>query len=160
MTTVTGTADAIASKHVVYIVRADLDGRPDMIWYVGACPLASFALLPDLKRNSEYQRVPSDTVLTVAIWGVHDNAEDATTAQAAIVAMMKPDPWFNIGGRTVEPTRGRSRGKLRCSNGQIYDTAKAAADALGVTAQMISAHLNNKPGATTVRGLRFERIDE
>ena len=57
-------------------------------------------------------------------------------------------------------TTARQGANVRCvTDGALYPSIAACARAYGVSATMISNHLNRRPGYTHVRGQKFERIE-
>lgn len=64
-------------------------------------------------------------------------------------------------GKYLNPprkARAYRRTAVRCSNGETYENAAAAADALKVSRALVSSHLKNPDRYKTVAGQRLWRV--
>lgn len=114
-------------------------GQPPEVIMVGACKLADVHRLIDGARNSEWQSIfrGGGSVMVRIIATGHDQAEIQRHAMAHMRAM-DPMPRCNLKGYS---TKGTSQ-RIEClTNGIVYESQKAAADALTLSGSAISRHL-------------------
>jgi hypothetical protein len=135
-----------------YAVRVPShDTTGEKLFYVGLCPLADVTRLPDARNNSEWIKhiKPTDTIV-VTILAIMDDQREAAGVQAGMMAVQ---PWCNVHGVPVETLP-----RVRCiETGVTYDSIAHAAECFNVTRQAMSAHVNRKPGAKSIKGATFER---
>lgn len=129
-------------------------GKPPVLVYVNACPLADVYSLFDGRRNTEWIRMFSNGAhVQVRIVGLATTFHEARKAAADHIKAQPTIPICNLRGINIKSTPQR----IKCSNGEVYETQKVAAAALGLQASAISRHLRGIGKA--VSGYTFEFVN-
>lgn len=113
-------------------------GQPPEVIMVGTCKIADVYRLIDGSRNSEWQKIfrGGGQVMVRIVATGHPTA--CQRHAMAHMRAMNPMPRCNLHGVS---TKGTSQ-RVECiTNGIIYDSQKAAADALNISSSAISRHL-------------------
>ena len=149
------TTDARAQLWCVYEHLATFEvGKPPVLIYVNACPLAEVYSLFDGRRNTEWIRMFSNGAhVQVRIIATAPTFHEARQAAADHIKAQPQIPLCNLRGINIKSTPQR----VRCSNGKVYDTQKIAAEELGLAGSAISRHLRGL--GKSVSGYTFEFVN-
>jgi hypothetical protein len=129
-------------------------GKPPVLVYVNACPLLDVYGFYEGRRNTEWIRMFSNGAhVQVRIIGTTTTFHDARQFAAEHIKAQATIPICNLRGINIKSTPQR----IRCSNGEVYETQKIAAAALGIHASAISRHLRGI--GKTVSGYTFEFVN-
>lgn len=129
-------------------------GKPPVLIYVNACPLLDVYGLHEGRRNTEWIRMFSNGAhVQVRIIATVPTFHEARQAAADHIKAQPSIPRCNRLGINIKSTPQR----VRCSNGEVYDTQKHAAEELGLQSSAISRHLRGV--GKSVAGYTFEFIN-
>jgi dipeptidyl aminopeptidase/acylaminoacyl peptidase len=129
-------------------------GKPPVLIYVNACPLSEVYSLYDGRRNTEWIRMFSNGApVHVRILDTTTTFYEARRKAADYIRTLREIPICNLRGINIKSTPQR----IRCSNGEVYETQKIAAAALGVQPSAISRHLRGV--GKSVSGYTFEFVN-
>lgn len=128
-------------------------GKPPVLVYVNACPLADVYSLFEGRRNTEWIRMfRNGAHVQVRIIATAPTPHEARRFAGEHIKAQPSIPICNLRGVNIKSTPQR----VRCSNGEVYETQKVAAEALGLQASAISRHLRGV--GKSVSGYTFEFV--
>jgi hypothetical protein len=128
-------------------------GKPPVLVYVNACPLADVYSLFEGRRNTQWIRMFSNGAhVQVRIIGTVATPHEARRFAGEHIKAQPTIPICNLIGINIKSTPQR----VKCSDGKIYETQKIAAAALGIHASAISRHLRGV--GKSVSGYTFEFV--
>jgi hypothetical protein len=129
-------------------------GKPPVLIYVNACPLLDVYGFYDGRRNTEWIRMFSNGAhVQVRIIATALTPHEARRHAGEHIKAQPTIPICNLRGINIKSTPQR----IRCSNGEVYETQKIAAEALGVQGSAISRHLRGV--GKSVSGYTFEFVN-
>jgi hypothetical protein len=122
-----------------------------VLQFIGACRLTDAFKTATARSNTEWCKLMKpETSLYIRITAIGDKSECLRDAARQV---SNAPPRCNLYGLNLHGSQRR----IKCSNGQTYDTQQQAAEALNVSQSAISAHLNGRGRA--VGGYTFSYED-
>ena len=114
------------------------EGKPPEVVFVNAGPITEVFRMLEGRRNSEWLRIFQNggSVMIRIMFQSTDRVEVMRFAMKYAKSLTTV-PRCTLHGVNI---KGMAR-RIRCSNGQMYDSQKQAADALAIQASAISRHM-------------------
>lgn len=137
---ITGTYEELNNYKVYIIVD---ENNPSKVLYLGVDRLSDAFSMVKFRRCKEFD---INTRYTITIVESHNNIDSAYNAAETLKDIFQPVALYTTSIRAV-----------RCKEtGVVYNTARQATIALGLSYSALYNHLKGKVGFKTVKGLTFE----
>lgn len=150
--------------YIVYNLHWFVSGKYWEMPYIGLCTTDELSTLADANQNSSVRDLidlnRSDEAIRIEPVLITADRPAAVAMREILITTRKPQPHCNLHGSVLPPvTRGvRGMPVRNLETGETYESAAAAARALGVTHGAVAHHLAGR--MPTVAGTRLARSSD